>query len=86
MAPLRELQAASHFRLRPDGWWEACAPGERGARRMRLLDVPSQALATPPVTHAHFESALRSTRPSVAPAELVSYERFTRDFGSGSAS
>lgn len=84
MAPLRELQGARTFRQRADGWWEPCGEAERGAKRMQLMDIPGGALLPPPVTRAHFEAALRTTKPSVAQAELGRYEQFTREFGAGS--
>lgn len=84
MAPLRELQGARTFHQRADGWWEPCGEAERGAKRMQLMDIPGGALLPPPVTRAHFEAALRTTKPSVAQAELGRYEQFTREFGAGS--
>mmetsp|Transcript_1246 Transcript_1246/g.3211 ORF Transcript_1246/g.3211 Transcript_1246/m.3211 type:complete len:88 (+) Transcript_1246:1104-1367(+) len=85
MAPLRELQASRTFRQRADGWWEPCAETARGAKRMGLMDIPGGALLPPPVTYAHFDTALKTTKPSVAQTELARYEQFTRSFGAGSA-
>jgi len=84
MAPLRELQAARAFRLRSDGWWEPCADNARGAKKMRMMEIPGGKLLPPPVTREHFEGAIRSTKPSVAQAELARYEAFTKEFGAGS--
>ena len=62
MAPLRELQSATHFRQLTDGCWAPCKPSERGAKKLSLLEVPAQALRTPPVTHAHFDAAVERCR------------------------
>jgi vacuolar protein-sorting-associated protein 4 len=83
MGPVRELQAATHFRQGRDGMWAPCGPREAGARAMGLMEVPATALATPVVTIAHFEAALRNTKPTVGREDLKQHEDFTRDFGSG---
>ncbi|EOD22905.1 vacuolar protein sorting protein 4 [Emiliania huxleyi CCMP1516] len=85
MAPLRELQSATHFRQLTDGCWAPCKPSERGAKKLSLLEVPAQALRTPPVTHAHFDAAVERCRPTVAQSELARHEQFTREFGAGNA-
>ena len=83
MEPVRELQAASHFRQADGGMWEPCTAGKAGAKKMGLLDVPAQALRPPDVTMAHLERALRSARPSVGKEDLELQVKFTAEFGLG---
>ena len=72
---MRSLQQATHFRQAADGMWEACAPRDRGARQIGLLQVPPQQLRTPEVTVAHFERVLRTARPSVGKDDHAQFER-----------
>uniref|UniRef100_A0A7S4BN56 Vesicle-fusing ATPase n=1 Tax=Chrysotila carterae TaxID=13221 RepID=A0A7S4BN56_CHRCT len=83
MQPLRELQAATHFKRRADGMLEPCRAGERGAVAMTIMQVPPDQLYTPVVSQAHFEAALRSTRPSLSRQDLKRYDEFQKEFGSG---
>ena len=83
MEPVRALQAATHFRERPDGNWEPCGPRERGARSMRLMEVPAARLHTPEVRHEHLQAAAAAARGSVGKEDLARYEEFTREFGAG---
>ncbi|KAL3906168.1 MAG: hypothetical protein SGPRY_010654, partial [Prymnesium sp.] len=82
MEPVRDLQKATHFRKRRNGMWEACAPKERGAQAMSLLQVPPQALAVPEVTDVHLERVLGKARPSVGKEDHAKFEAFTHEFGS----
>ena len=75
MAPLRELQSATHFRQLTDGCWAPCKPSERGAKKLSLLEVPAQALRTPPVTHAHFDAAAERCRAPPAGTGLLHLQR-----------
>lgn len=83
MQPLRDLQSATHFRIGADGAWVPCDARDRGAREMRLMQVPADNLSNPEVTPAHFDKALTTTRPSVAASDLRRHEAFTKEFGSG---
>jgi len=45
----------------------------------------SSQVVIPPITKAHFDDALRITRPTVAPDEISFYEDWDRQFGTASA-
>ena len=96
MAPVRNLQDATHFKYVdvPDpanpgqtlrGMLTSCSPGDPQAREMTLMDVPSDKLLPPPVTFAHYYMALKRTKPSVGPDDLEKQIEFTNQFGSGDA-
>ena len=83
MEPVRQLQAATHFAKDAQGNWHPAQPNARGARPMRLMEVPADNLGVPLVTANHFERVLNGVRPTVGKEELGRFMQFTRDFGSG---
>jgi len=92
MEPVRACQQATHFKRvsgpNPNNPNEIvhdlltpCSPGEPGAIEMTLADVPSDKLYPPTVSKLDFIKALETSRPSVSRDDLISYEKFTSEFG-----
>ena len=90
MEPVRSVQEATHFKTvpGPDAATDResyfivpCAPSDPAGREMTLFDVPPAKLRPLDVTFNDFLKALRNSRPSVNPEELVKYEQWTKEFG-----
>ena len=85
--PVRIAQIATHFKPVPDPsgaaphLWEPCSSGDKAAKEMSLYDLPAGTLKPLDTTIAHFEHAVRSTKPSVGPEDLGRFEEWTRQYG-----
>lgn len=86
-APVRMCQDATHFKKVPDAtgkqkfMWTPCSPGEKDAVEKSLYDIPGDQLLPPTVSVKHFMAAVRNTKPSVSPGDLVRQEEWTSQFG-----
>lgn len=86
-APVRMCQDATHFKKTKDTngkqpfMWTPCSPSDAGATEMSLYDVPGEQLLPPKVSVKHFMDAVRATKPSVSPGDLVRQEEWTSQFG-----
>lgn len=48
-----------------------------------LFEDVNREVVIPPITLAHFDFALKVTRPTVSPSDLAAYEAWDRQFGTG---
>lgn len=90
MQPVRFVQNATHFKkvmaIAPETgqakeYLTPCSPGDPMAIEMSWMDVPGDKLLEPLIRYTDFLKSIKNTRPSVAPADLVLHEKFTKDFG-----
>jgi len=82
MEPLRQCQIATHFYLTPEGFYLPCEKERKDAKKMTLMDVPSELLKAPPVTFEHFMTVIhRGGGATVSPDELTKFEEWTKEFG-----
>lgn len=85
--PVRIAQIATHFKKVADPagqmefLWEPCSSGDRAAVEMSLYDIAPGQLKPLDTTIAHFENAVRSTKPSVGPDDLGRFEEWTAQYG-----
>lgn len=80
MAPIRSLQAATHFR--PVGEkWTPCDPGDERATALSWDRIAAGCLIEPPVTMEDFEEALTTIKPTVSESDLLRFEQWTETFG-----
>ncbi len=86
-APIRLCQDATHFKkvADPKGvepfMYTPCSPGDEGAIEMSLFDVPGNQLLPPVVSFKNFLAAVRNTKPSVHPSDLIRQDEWTKEFG-----
>jgi len=59
-----------------------CSPGDAGATEMSWTDVESDLLQEPPLLYKDFVKALKASRPTVSPGDLVRSAEWTKEFGS----
>ena len=90
MEPIRTLNLATHFRqVRAkdangefrDDMWQRCACDDEGATAMTFADVPPELLAEPPLTPNDFEAVIDGARSSVAPEDLIPFDKWTEQYG-----
>eukprot|EP01043_Picozoa_sp_COSAG02_P002309 COSAG02_NODE_53_length_44062_cov_22.860223_19_plen_206_part_00 len=90
MEPIRTLNLATHFRqVRAkdangefrDDMWQRCARDDEGATAMAFKDVPPERLAEPPLTPNDFEAVIGGARSSVAPEDLIPFDKWTEQYG-----
>ncbi|VDK46912.1 unnamed protein product [Anisakis simplex] len=92
MQPIRKVQTATHFkyvsgpsRSDPskfvDDLLTPCSPGDRGAKPMSFIDVPSDKLAEPVLSMNDMVRSLMNTKPTVNKKDLDKLMQFTADFG-----
>jgi hypothetical protein len=90
MEPIRTLNLATHFRqVRAkdangeyrDDMWQRCASEDDGAIEMAFKDVPPEQLAEPPLTANDFEAVIGGARSSVAPEDLIPFDKWTEQYG-----
>jgi len=85
--PIRTLQVATHFKKVPDPERKhpylltPCSAGDKQAQEMSLFDIPSELLKPEEISLRHFETVLRTVKPSVAPEDLTRQEEWTQQFG-----
>ena len=86
MEPVRFLQEATHFKWVQDApsgsnILHPCSPADTGAFESSLLALDPKTVGAPVVRMRDFSKALSRVRPSVSQEDLVSYEKFTSEFG-----
>lgn len=62
-----------------------CSPGDQDAIEMDWTQVATEQLQEPPLLRKDFEKAIKSSRPTVSPADLVRNTEWTKEFGSEGA-
>ena len=80
MAPIRTLQAATHFRP-VDERWTPCDPTDERATAITWDRIAARCLVEPPVTMEDFEEALTAIKATVSESDLARFEQWTADFG-----
>lgn len=90
MEPIRTLSLATHFRqvrakdaegqIRDD-MLQRCAPDDPGATAMTFAEVPPELLAEPPLTAHDFEAVIGGARSTVAPEDLIPFDKWTEQYG-----
>jgi vacuolar protein-sorting-associated protein 4 len=79
-APVRDAQAATHFRRAGDKW-ESCSPAHADAVAMTLYDVPANMLSVPTTTIAHIDAAIRNTKCTVCAGDIEKFTDWTHKYG-----
>lgn len=62
-----------------------CSPGDKDALEMDWTMIETDQLQEPPLLRKDFEKAIKSSRPTVSPADLVRNTEWTKEFGSEGA-
>eukprot|EP00823_Brevimastigomonas_motovehiculus_P008523 TRINITY_DN782_c0_g1_i1.p1 TRINITY_DN782_c0_g1~~TRINITY_DN782_c0_g1_i1.p1 ORF type:complete len:456 (+),score=108.86 TRINITY_DN782_c0_g1_i1:191-1558(+) len=85
--PVRVCQQSTHFKKvkdpsgKQDCFWEPCSPEDPKAEEKTLMDIPGEQLRPLDVTGRNFESALKTSKATVAQKDLAQFEKWTKDFG-----
>lgn len=84
--PLRTVQDAQHFKKvwnsnHTNYLYTPCAPHDRDAEEMTLMDIPGEKLAPLDVTMADFERVLTRAKPSVGEEDIVRHIEWTEQYG-----
>jgi vacuolar protein-sorting-associated protein 4 len=83
--PVRTCQLATHFKKvvdeNKDDMWEPCSPSDSSATEMSLMHVPEGRLLPSKLTKRHFETSIRTSKPTVSAQDLVRVNEWTREFG-----
>ncbi len=85
--PVRTCQLATHFKkvqdptARYEFLWEPCSPSASGAVEMTLMDMPGERLQPIELNMRHLQAAVRQSKPTVSPRDLVKQEQWTLEFG-----
>ena len=85
MQPVRKIQTATHYKkVLVDGTEKLtpCSPGAQGAVEMTWTEVETEQLLEPPLTVKDFQSAVKSSRPTVSQDDLHRNAEWTKEFGS----
>ncbi|CAI4227598.1 unnamed protein product [Auanema sp. JU1783] len=92
MQPIRRVQSATHFKyvsgpspndknIIVHDLLTPCSPGDKDARPMSWLDVPSDKLQEPVLAMQDLVRSLMTSKPTVNGADLDKLEQFKNDFG-----
>jgi len=74
-------QTATYFR-NVNGFMVPCKAGDRGAKKMSMMDLQPETLKCPDVAVEHFVGILeRGGGATVAKEELTQFEDWTKEFG-----
>ena len=81
MEPIRKCKSAHYFK-NEGGWMIPCAPSDKKAEKMMMLELPDPSkLKAPLVDYEDFLKAIVSIKKTVSEADLVKQEEFTAEFG-----
>ena len=84
--PLRKFQTAVYFRevgrnQRGAVVWTPCAPSEPGAKKINKEELKGDEVKKNVINKYDFIKATENTKPTVSPSDLVTYEKWTTEFG-----